>query len=269
MSSYNIYSTMFYRVLRTFISFLAWYSLFILAFALSFYILLHEDTDPDHESEYPFFDKVGLTVVKTFSMFVGELEFSDLPLGSPFSYVFFLLFLFLIVVVLMNLLNGLAVSDTGLIREEAEIHAHISRVEVIAQAEATLLGDPVQLLRGSGWVSRLIPTCGLRRRLGSLLRCDTIFRRLTASQGILLFYSYLPNKKLVIYPNKDSLVCSSCFTKNDVGKEVVKAAKDLVLQLHQNSNQESLIVQIQKKQEDLETKLDKVLKQLEILTKSS
>ncbi len=30
------------------------------------------------------------------------------------SYIFFLAFLFLIVVVLMNLLNGLAVSDTGI-----------------------------------------------------------------------------------------------------------------------------------------------------------
>ena len=120
MCSYNIYSTMFYRVLKTFISFLAWYSLFIIAFALSFYILLHDDnkTTSTSGNEYPFFDKLGLTVVKTFSMFVGELEFSDVPLNSAFSYVFFLLFIFLIVVVLMNLLNGLAVSDTGLIREE-------------------------------------------------------------------------------------------------------------------------------------------------------
>ena len=39
------------------------------------------------------------------------LEFSDIPLSSPFSYVFFLVFVFLIVVVLMNLLNGLAVRE--------------------------------------------------------------------------------------------------------------------------------------------------------------
>jgi hypothetical protein len=32
------------------------------------------------------------------------------------SYLVFIAFIFLIVVVLMNLLNGLAVSDTGLIR---------------------------------------------------------------------------------------------------------------------------------------------------------
>ena len=115
-----------------------------------------------------------------------------------FSYVFFLLFIFLIVVVLMNLLNGLAVSDTGLIREEvsllcekmtyieifsfqAEIHAHVSRVEVIAHVEATLLGDPAHLLRGYGWFGKLIPTCGLRRRIGSALKCRAVFRTLTGS----------------------------------------------------------------------------------------
>ena len=124
MSSCNIYSTMFYRVLKTFVSFLAWYSLFIIAFALSFYILLHKDIG-GLENEYPFFDRIGLVLVKTFAMFVGELEFSDIPFNSPFSYVFFLLFIFLIVVVLMNLLNGLAVSDTGLIREEVTYYFHL------------------------------------------------------------------------------------------------------------------------------------------------
>ena len=153
LSSYNIYSTMFYRVLKTFSTFLVWYSLFLFAFGLGFYILLHEDNGGT-EREYAFFDHLGLCLVKTFSMFIGELEFSDIPFNSPFSYIFFLTFVFLIVVVLMNLLNGLAVgilsknlkagdhelypkvSDTGLIRDEAEIHAHVSRVEVIAQLEA-------------------------------------------------------------------------------------------------------------------------------------
>jgi hypothetical protein len=39
----NIYVTMFLRVLKTFFLFLAWYSLFILAFGLGFFILLHTD----------------------------------------------------------------------------------------------------------------------------------------------------------------------------------------------------------------------------------
>ena len=108
LSNYNTYLTMFYRVLKTFLLFLTWYSFFIIAFGLGFYILLHKDTGT--EQEYPYFDHLELTLVKTFSMFVGELEFSDIPLDSHFSRVFFLSFVFLIVVVLMNLLNGLAVS---------------------------------------------------------------------------------------------------------------------------------------------------------------
>merc|ERR1712080_143580 len=112
--------------------------------------------------------------------------------------IFFMTFVFLIVIVLMNLLNGLAVSDASMIREEAEIHSHVSRVEVIAQLEATLLGDPALLLRGRGWGSRLIPTCGLRRRLGRILCLGKMFRTVTVSKGVLLFYSVLPLKEIYV-----------------------------------------------------------------------
>ena len=47
---------------------------------------------------------------------------------------------------LMNLLNGLAVSDTAVIREKAEIVTYIIRVETISCFEAVLLGDPFNFL---------------------------------------------------------------------------------------------------------------------------
>merc|ERR1719483_1564346 len=125
----NIYVTMFFKVLKSFFFFLAWYGLFIIAFGLSFFIMLHKDLDnaveemSSKDDEYVFFNTTFLSVVKTLTMFVGELEFSDIPIDLekpfyPLNYLFFLLFVFLIVVVLMNLLNGLAVSDTGLIQEQ-------------------------------------------------------------------------------------------------------------------------------------------------------
>ena len=43
-------------------------------------------------------------------------------------------------VVMMNLLNGLAVSDTGVIKEEAEIYAYKGQVEIISYLEAMMLG---------------------------------------------------------------------------------------------------------------------------------
>ena len=73
----------------------------------------------------------------------------------------------LIVVVLMNLLNGLAVSDTGLIREEAEVVGWSSRVELITYTESMLLGDPFYFL--SNWppikAIQRIPSCAVCRFL--------------------------------------------------------------------------------------------------------
>ena len=111
-----------------------WYSLFIISFGLGFYILLHKDNpkDPNASDLQPFFDDMGLSLIKTFTMFVGELEFADLPFDSAVGYLFLLAFVFLIVVVMMILLNGLAVSDTGVIREEAEIYAYKCQVEIIS-----------------------------------------------------------------------------------------------------------------------------------------
>merc|ERR1712004_428006 len=91
-----------------------------------------------------FFNSPFLSFVKTCTMFVGELEFSDIPIDRSgplmhLSYTFFLAFVFLIVVVLMNLLNGLAVSDTGVIRAEAEVYAYKTQVEIISYLESTIL----------------------------------------------------------------------------------------------------------------------------------
>ena len=102
-------------------------------------------------------------------MFVGEIEFGDLPIdmNSWMSFVFLLSFVFLIIVVLMNLLNGLAVSDTGLIREQAEIVSHMARVDTISYTESILLGDPLDFLGNwppFKWISNL-PSMALLRCL--------------------------------------------------------------------------------------------------------
>ena len=90
-------------------------------------------------------------------MFVGELEFEDLPIEGV-GYLYFLTFVFVIVVVLMNLLNGLAVSDTGVCRAEAEIYTYKSQVDLIAYTESVLLGDPFNFLANFPawiWLRRL------------------------------------------------------------------------------------------------------------------
>ena len=105
-------------------------------------------------------------------MFVGELEFSDIPIdpSSRLSWVafsFLVTFVFLIVVILMNLLNGLAVDDVGAIQEQAEIVSYISRVETISYLESILLGDPFDFL--TRW-----PPASLLARLPAMALCHQV-----------------------------------------------------------------------------------------------
>ena len=216
LREYNIYVTMFFKVMKTFFLFLTWYFLFIIAFGLGFYILLHKDvgetleTKPEEkvEDDYKFFDKVWLSLVKTATMLAGELEFSDIPINldsklAPLAYIFFLSFVFLIVIVLFNLLNGLAVSDTGIIRDKAEIFSYRTQVETISTFESMLLGDPFDFL--SNVPSKLsdLPSCSLLQKFYGNSCLRQIFTKLGAAE-ILLFYEYLETKSVTIAPNRQS-----------------------------------------------------------------
>jgi hypothetical protein len=79
---------------------------------------------------------------------------------SFFDYLFFLAFLFFVVIVLMNLLTGLAVSDVALIKNQAEVISYKSQVNLICTAEAILLDDPYNFLSNGTkceWINK-IPT---------------------------------------------------------------------------------------------------------------
>lgn len=222
----------------TFFFFLIWYAFFIFAFGLGFYIMLHKRPrggpisesggsnrtstdvvkDEGEEERYKFFDEPWLSLIKTSTMFVGELEFSDIPVDTglamaPLGYSFFLSFVFLIVVVLMNLLNGLAVSDTGAIQDKAEIFGYMSRVETISYTESVLLGDPFDFLSNwpaFRWLKR-VPSLSF---FASLYRSNQVlqstFHRITGAAGVLLFYAFLPDQAVTIRPNQTRDVCCEC-----------------------------------------------------------
>ena len=249
LTRYNVYVTMFYKVLTSFFFFLLWYVFFIIAFGMGFYIMLHKDVTPanvtaaasdgcragedEEEGLQQFFNSPFLSFVKTCTMFVGELEFSDIPIDRDdplmhLSYTFFLAFVFLIVVVLMNLLNGLAVSDTGLIQEQAEAVAYLSQVETISYAESLLLGDPFDFLASVpavAWLSSL-PSLSCCRQLYRSRTARRIFQRITGAHSILLFYNYLHDRRLVIKPNARN---QDCVRVVKVGQQIVDAAKTIVL----------------------------------------
>ena len=61
----------------------------------------------------PAFANIGLSLVKTLAMFVGEMDYNDLSFSHWLGYLIFIMFVYFLIIVLMNILNGLAVSDIG------------------------------------------------------------------------------------------------------------------------------------------------------------
>ena len=94
--------------------------------------------------DFPFFDDWRLAIMKMCSMFIGEVDFGSLyqqavkgqGSSSWLSSLIYLSFVFMVVIVLMNLLNGLAVSDVGIIKAKADIDSSLARLEIIAEIES-------------------------------------------------------------------------------------------------------------------------------------
>jgi len=162
----NVHITMFFKVTRKFIKMFFMYTPYIVAFGLFFYISMAKDfaVNKDVKSieiskisknisekildakeevleeikkDGDFFDNFFFSILKTLIMFVGELDFSDIPFDNNpiFSHIFFVIFVFIIVIVLMNLLTGIAVDEISDIQKNAEVSIQVMRVKAIWQME--------------------------------------------------------------------------------------------------------------------------------------
>jgi hypothetical protein len=122
--SLSTHLVMLRKVARNFMRIFLLYSIIFVAFAITFYTSfgsygVHKPkkvntTCSCDEKEVTIndFPTVWLALMKTSLMMVGEFDLSDIKFErSAFSYVPFVFFLILMTIVMMNLLNGLAVSD--------------------------------------------------------------------------------------------------------------------------------------------------------------
>ena len=139
----GIYVTMFLQVFTTLIKVLFICLLFIIAFALTFYILLGEQT---------IFSNVSNSLFITFSYLLGEIDYNsyvDLEKNKMLQYPVLTFFFVLaaavmLAVVVMNLLIGLAVGDIDKIRQNAIIKQRSDDVRFFTKLDNWL---PLMLLR--------------------------------------------------------------------------------------------------------------------------
>ncbi|XP_041462955.1 transient receptor potential cation channel subfamily A member 1 homolog isoform X2 [Lytechinus variegatus] len=145
----GIYIIMFLDITRTFLKFGFILFMFIMAFGLTFYALLMNQ-NAFHSLEY--------SLAKTFVMMIGEFDFesiffttnymesesislmdNDAFMGTVFlsklTYLFFILFVVLMPILMMNMLVGLAVDDIQAIQAKAHLHRLTMQVDYVMELQ--------------------------------------------------------------------------------------------------------------------------------------
>lgn len=149
------------RVSCSFLKSLSINSIILLAFAFCFYTLFNAptgekpnnaSTDTSSETQADDFNRFidpGTAIIKTIVMLTGEFEAANIDFNvNQTSYLIFLMFVFFMSIVLFNLLNGLAVSDTQQIKSEAEQCHFSEKAFTLHRFEKSLVAKHLGLLPG-------------------------------------------------------------------------------------------------------------------------
>lgn len=181
---------MFRTVLFNFVRIFSPYLFLIIAFALTFYMLFKNDK----------FSNPCLSLFKTIIMLAGEFgfekedtSFTAYPISSR---IVFALFIFNIIIVLVNLLNGLAISNIAEILNKAEIIGLISRVRLIVYLERMIVGKPFCWNSHWKWWNPF----------------NFLFSRI-------LLFSHFKNGKICLKPNDNLIVYDSDMHVNGKSKD--------------------------------------------------
>ncbi|PSN47393.1 hypothetical protein C0J52_11159 [Blattella germanica] len=160
----SIYNEMLKKVTLNYLKFLLWFAPLIFAFTFSFYKLYHKEegfdgeernetiiaasnesdnssSSAECEEDQDFFSDFSLSLLKTVVMMIGEFDASGMDFDHG-SKIIFIFFVFMITIVLVNLLNGLAISDTQEIFLHAKTVTHSSRVKLLYTFENAIFGEP-------------------------------------------------------------------------------------------------------------------------------
>jgi transient receptor potential cation channel subfamily A protein 1 len=222
----------------TFFKSFLFYSPLIIAFSVSFNILFVKTKSPeningtDADNVNKSFMGPSESVFKTIVMLAGELNANsiDFQINPIISQLVFSLFVFVIIIILLNLLNGLAVSDTQTIKNDAELLGHISRAQHLYFVENVLAGN--------------ILSTSVMKILQNLFRCFPCDRNMTypffktLARKVRLF-THSGNYQLTVLPNNQRkssslITCTRFCSDSYLDKETVKRINSIVKSRREN-----------------------------------
>ncbi|XP_002741541.2 transient receptor potential cation channel subfamily A member 1-like [Saccoglossus kowalevskii] len=132
---FGIYVVMFFSVLKSLMKAIIVFILFAFAFGTAFFILF---------SRLEVFGDMPSSVMKVIVMTLGELDYTDIFYAedlAPFdvtAHVLFVIFIFLMPIVLMNLLVGIAVGDIDKVQKNAYLEKIEMDVDFIERIETNV-----------------------------------------------------------------------------------------------------------------------------------
>ncbi|CAH1795593.1 unnamed protein product [Owenia fusiformis] len=131
----GIYVIMFIAVFKSLLKVVVIFLMFLMAFTSAFYILLARQST---------FTDVGNTIMRVFVMSLGEIDYLDnfadanlAPFEADANFLL-MVFLFLVPIVLMNLMVGIAVGDIDKIQQNAYIKRLAMQVDLLCDYETKL-----------------------------------------------------------------------------------------------------------------------------------
>ncbi|XP_035475477.2 transient receptor potential cation channel subfamily A member 1b isoform X1 [Scophthalmus maximus] len=134
----GIYVVMFGEILKTLVRIVMLFVFLLLAFALGFHALMLNQRE---------FESVPLSVIQTFVMMVGELNYQNNFLDAymnnklafgPLTYFIFVQFVMLMPILLVNLMIGLAVGDIAEVQRNAVLKRIAMQIELHTALEDKL-----------------------------------------------------------------------------------------------------------------------------------
>ena len=190
----NLYMSMFRQVQNTFLKFVFFYSVYIISFGLGFYILLHQDTEIDWPGQQTngtcnsekqeklkedTFRSPWFSFLKTVIMLLGELDYEIVlsrlnggVISKTLSCCFFLFFVFMLNMVLLNLLNAMAISDTEKIIRQSKVYCEVSTIKTIGYIELVVFNSLRTL-----------------QNISTIFSCRLSMNKVLTSSGVMLFQS--------------------------------------------------------------------------------